>query len=48
METMSLRFDIDEYIYYNKSVSRKNPKSKETTTTEINNSKKYDEGEKNR
>lgn len=48
METMSLRFEIGEYIYYNKSVSRKNDKCKELITTEIINSKLYNKGEKNR
>lgn len=46
METMSFCIGIDHFIYCNNSVSRKNDNSKETTTTEIDNSKQYDEGEK--
>jgi len=46
METMSLRFEINEYIHYNKSISRKNYKRKDMITIEINKSKKNNEGEK--
>lgn len=43
---MSFCFGIDGYIYYNKSVSRKNDIYKEIVSTEIYHSKLYDEGEK--
>ena len=45
---MSFYFGINDYIYFNNSVYRKNDKCKEIATTEINNSKIYDEGEKYR
>jgi len=48
METMSFHFGIDDYFYYNKSTPRKNDNCKEMVTPEINNSKKYNEGEKNK
>lgn len=48
METMSFHFGIDDYFYYNNSTPRKNDNCKEMVTPEINNSKKYNEGEKNK
>ncbi len=48
METMSFHFGISDYIYYNNSVSSKNDKCQEITTTEIINSKLNKEGEKNK
>ncbi len=48
METMSFCLGIDHFIYCYKSVSRKNDKCKELITTEINNFKKYNEGENNK
>ena len=48
METMSFRFGIDDYIYYNKSVLRKNNNFKELVSTEKYHSKTYEKGEKNR
>ncbi len=46
METMSFRFGIDDYIYYNKSVSRKNDIYKEIVSHELYHVKKFDKGEK--
>lgn len=46
METMSFHFGIDNYIYYNKSVSQKNDKCREIVSTEKYYSKIYNEGEK--
>ena len=46
METMSFRFGIDNYIYYNEPIPRNNGKCKEKISTEIRNSKIYNEGGK--
>ena len=48
METMSFRFGFDDYIYYNQSVFWKNEICKEMDSIEIFNSKKLNNGEKNR
>ncbi len=48
METMSFRFGIDNYIYYNEPIPQNNGICKEIASTEINNSKKYNIGEKNK
>ena len=42
---MSFRFGIDDYIYYNQSVFRKNDECREVFSTEIINSKIYNKGE---
>ena len=46
METMSFRFGIDNYIYYNNSIHRKNNKTKEKVSTELHFAKFYNKGEK--
>ena len=43
---MSFRFGIDDYIYYSKVFFQKRGTWKELVSTEIFNTKKYDEGEK--
>ena len=48
METMSFRFGIDDYFYYNNSVRRKNNKTKEIVSTEVYFSKFSNKGEKNK
>ena len=48
METMSFRFGINNNIYYNEPIPRNNGIYKEKISTEIENSKKYNIGEKNK
>lgn len=45
METMSFRFGIDNYIYYDEPIPRNNGIYKEKNPTEIKNSKKFIIGE---
>jgi hypothetical protein len=48
METMSFRIGIDDYLYYNSSVQRKNDKLKDLVPTEIHYFNILDKGEKNK
>ncbi|MEE9379196.1 MAG: hypothetical protein V3V33_14320 [Candidatus Lokiarchaeia archaeon] len=48
MEIILFRLGINNYIYYNEPIPRNNGIYKEKIPTEINNSKKYNEGEKNK
>ncbi len=48
METMSFRFGIDNYIYYNEAIPQNNGIYREKIPTEIKNSKMHTIGEKNK